>query len=81
MTSHEKLRARVKSCPSDLTWNELTRLLGALGYDERTGAGSRRKFRGEGLPALNLHAPHPGKIVKAYMVREVVGILEGEGLL
>jgi len=41
----------------------------------------RRKFRGEGLPAINLHAPHPGRVVKLYAVRQVVEFLIKEGLL
>ena len=71
----------MRSCPSDLTWAELTRFLAGFGYEEVAGAGSRRKFRGKGLPAINLHEPHPGHIVKVYAVREVVRILEREGLL
>ncbi len=77
----EKLIERFKSCPSDFTWDELVRLLKHLGYVEKKGAGSRRKFRGEGLPAINLHEPHPKKIVKQYALRQVREALESEGLL
>jgi hypothetical protein len=34
----EKLRARVKSRPSDLKWDELARFLAALGYEEKKGS-------------------------------------------
>ena len=81
MTRGDKLRARVKSRPTDLTWDELARFLGSLGYTATKGSGSRRKFRGPGLPALNLHEPHPGKIVKQWTVGYVVDTPEGEGLL
>lgn len=81
MSRVEKLKARLRARPADLTWAELKRLLTTLGYVETAGAGSRRKFRGEGLPAINLHEPHPGKIVKLYAVRDVADLLEAEGLL
>jgi hypothetical protein len=81
MTRDAKLRARVKSRPSDLKWDELARFLRSLGYEEAQGAGSRRKFRGEGLPAINLHRPHPGNIVKQWAVNAVVEMLERENLL
>jgi hypothetical protein len=81
MARDEKLRARVKSRPSDLKWDELARFLAALGYEEKKGAGSRRKFRGEGLPAISLHKPHPANIVKQWVVNYVVEMLVGENLL
>jgi len=81
MSRDDKLRARVSSRPSDLTWDELVRFLGSLGYTEKKGVGSRRKFRGEGLPAINLHAPHPGRIVRRWAVDYVVDALEREDLL
>lgn len=81
MTRIDKLSARVRSCPADLTWSELARFLQSFGYEERHGAGSRRKFDGKGLPVLSLHKPHPGNIVKRYAVRQVLETLEREGLL
>jgi hypothetical protein len=87
MSGIEKLVARFKTIPSDFTWHELVRLLKSfgyeekIGYEEKKGAGSRRKFRGENLPAINLHEPHPGKIVKRYALRQVKAMLESEGLL
>jgi hypothetical protein len=77
----EKLVTRFQAIPSDFTWDELVRLLKSFGYRESKGTGSRRKFRGEGLPAINLHAPHPDKIVKQYVLRQVKESLEHEGLL
>jgi len=81
MSGIEKLVERFKTVPSDFTWLELVRLLKSFGYEEKKGAGSRRKFRGENLPAINLHQPHPGKIVKQYALRQVKATLESEGLL
>jgi predicted RNA binding protein YcfA (HicA-like mRNA interferase family) len=77
----DKLIERVRSVPKDLSWAELTRLLGHFGYTEQKDKGSRRKFKGERLPTLILHEPHPGRIVKQYAVRYVKETLENEGLL
>jgi predicted RNA binding protein YcfA (HicA-like mRNA interferase family) len=81
MSKLEKLKARLKVRPADFTWGEMVRLLEALGYAERAGDGSRRKFHGPGRPTISLHRPHPGDIVKRYAVREVADLLEKEGLL
>ena len=81
MAAIEKLIERFKTCPLDFTWDELVRLLKHFGYEEKKGGGSRRKFRGENLPTVNLHQPHPGKIVKQYALKQVKDMLENEGLL
>lgn len=81
MAAIGKLVQRFKQRPADFTWDELVRLLAHFGYREHKGKGSRRKFKGDGLPTLNLHEPHPAKIVKHYVLREISQTLEGEGLL
>ena len=81
MSAKEKLIERFKGCPKDFTWDELVRLLKGLGYEEKKGSGSRRKFSGDGLPSISLHEPHPGSIVKQYALREVRDTLENEGLI
>ena len=73
MTRRDKLVARFRRRPKDLTWDELVRLLEALGYTEtRTGktGGSRRRFVHPTAPAIALHKPHPGNIVKTYVIDE-----------
>jgi len=81
MSKADKLVERFKEIPADFTWDELTKLLRSLGYEEKKGKGSRRKFRGEGLPSINLHEPHPENTVKKYALRQVLETLESEGLL
>jgi predicted RNA binding protein YcfA (HicA-like mRNA interferase family) len=81
MAAIRKLIERLKTIPADLTWDELVRVLSSFGYVEKKGKGSSRKFRGDGLPAINLHEPHPAKIVKRYALRYVLETLESEGLL
>ena len=84
MTRKDKLVARFLLRPRDFTWDELARLLAALGYSEaptgRTG-GSRRRFVHASAPAISLHKPHPGNIVKQYALDEVRRVLQEEKLL
>lgn len=81
MTRRQKLLERFKSRPTDFEWSELVRLLGDFGYEERDGRGSRKKFVCDGRAAIILHKPHPGNIVKLYIVKYVYDQLESEGLI
>ena len=84
MGRREKLVARLKGRPKDFTWDELVRLLEGLGYVEaatgKTG-GSRRRFIHETAPTVALHKPHPGNIVKMYVIDDVIRLLSEEGLI
>ena len=84
MTRRDKLIARLKGKPKDFTWDELVRLLKSLDYKEsvtgKTG-GSRRRFVHPDAPTIALHKPHPGKIVKMYVIEDVVRVLTEEGLI
>ena len=78
-----KLVRRLRSRPRDFTWDELVRLLEGLGYSQvRTGAtgGSRRRFTHPDAPTISLHRPHPGNIVKRYVMDDVLGLLTEAGL-
>ena len=80
----DKLIARLKSRPKDFSWDELVRLLTSLGYQEvKTGksGGSRRKFIHETAPTIALHKPHPGNIVKSYVIDYVLELLIEEKLI
>lgn len=84
MGQREKLVARLKGRPKDFIWDELVRLLEGLGYIEaatgKTG-GSRRRFLHETAPTIALHKPHPGNIVKMYVIDDVLRILTEENLI
>ena len=84
MSRRSELIARLKTRPKDFTWEELGRLLEGLGYTEakagRTG-GSRRRFVHSTAPTIALHKPHPGNIVKMYVIDDVLRILTEEGLI
>ena len=84
MSSKEKLISRFLALPTDFTFDELERLLGALGYtklNKGKTSGSRVVFKDkEGHPIM-LHKPHPGNIVKHYALRQVLEELQFKGYL
>jgi hypothetical protein len=84
MAKIEKLRQKLLSNPKDFTWDELTTLLGHYGYNElkpkKTG-GSRRKFSSMSNHVIDLHKPHPGKILKSYQVKQIVATLKERGFI
>lgn len=84
MSRRNKLVARLRSKPKNFTWDELVRLLEGLGYSEaaagKTG-GSRRRFLHATAPTIALHKPHPGNIVRMYVIRDVLRVLIEEDLI
>lgn len=84
MARRDKLVRRFRGRPNDFTWQELVRLLEGVGYSEaRTGnsGGSRRRFVHPDAPAISLHEPHPGGIVKRYVIDELLRLLTEEKLI
>ena len=84
MARRAKLIRRLQRRPKDFTWHELVRLLEGLGYSQvRAGAtgGSRRRFTHPFAPAISLHRPHPGNIVKRYVIDDVLSLLTEAGLI
>ena len=84
MARQEKLVRRFRGRPNDFTWQELVRLLEGLGYSEAgTGksGGSRRRFIHPAAPAINLHKPHPGSVVKRYVIGDILRLLTEENLI
>ncbi|MBW2004453.1 MAG: type II toxin-antitoxin system HicA family toxin [Deltaproteobacteria bacterium] len=70
--------------PKDFTWNELTKLFNSLGYKQakpgKTG-GSRRRFVHTTAATIILHKPHPNKILKMYIIDDILEILKQEEML
>jgi hypothetical protein len=84
MSRREKLIKRFLSCPKDFAWDELVSLLFGFGFEEvsvgKTG-GSRRRFINQSGVIITLHRPHPQNILKRYQIEQIIGTLQGEGLL
>lgn len=80
MSRIERLVDTFYQVPKDLTWDELVKILRYFVYVElsrkgKTG-GSRRKFANSAKAVISLHKPHPGNIVKQYVIRKVLEKLE-----
>ena len=84
MGRKEKLLARLQQRPKDFTWDDLTSLLKSLGYVQRkTGktGGSRRRFVHPTAPGITLHKPHRTRIVKMYVINDILGFLRREEMI
>lgn len=77
MSKREKLLKRLYERPSDFTWDELVSLLAHNGWRKIEGSGSRVKFdNGNAKDRLSFHKPHPGNIVKRYVLDYVIQKLD-----
>lgn len=84
MGQKEKLIERLKSRPKDFTFEEAETLLRYFGYrrsDKGRTSGSRVMFVSDGHPPILLHKPHPRKELLSYQIKQLIEILEQEGLL
>ena len=84
MGQKDKLIQKLKAKPVDFTFEEAESLLGYLGYSRsnkgRT-SGSRVMFSSRQYAPVLLHKPHPRKELLPYQVKQLVEILEQEGLI
>jgi len=80
MSRHDKLLAKLGNLNAVFTWAELVRMLTALGFEQIEGSGSRVKFDHKTTKVMiNLHKPHPGNEIKAYVRRQVIEHLRSGG--
>ena len=84
MGQKEKLIEKLKAKPKTFTFDDAERLLGYCSYSRsnkgRT-SGSRVMFVSETHPPILLHRPHPRKELLEYQIKQLIEILEQEGLL
>jgi len=73
MTKKDKLLERFLSIPKDFTYNELKTMLRGLGYKEHQlgkTSGSRVLFFNDYIGhEIKIHKPHPGNIIKPYLMK------------
>lgn len=84
MGQKEKLTNRLKSNPKDFTFDEAETLLGYFSYSRSNKgktSGSRVIFVSPQYAPVMLHKPHPRKELLSYQVKQLVNILEQEGLI
>ena len=83
MSTKDKLIARLKNNPKDVTFNEMQTSLKSLGFsmsNKGKTSGSRVIFMKGNIPII-LHKPHPRKELSEYQVRQILDILEKENLI
>ena len=83
MGTKEKLIERFSKQPKDFTWDELVRLFAVFGFrmsNKGRTSGSRVIFIKENM-AYVAHKPHPGNIVKSYVIRQVFDFLSELGYI
>ena len=85
MARRNKLLDRLRQRPRDFTWDELTRLLRRLGFEQVKGGktgGSRHRFvqKKSGL-TISLHRPHPSKELKRYQIDQLLDFFAREGMI
>ena len=85
MSKHDKLLERLLGNPKDFTYDELKRLLSGFGYGEenrgRTSGSAVMFYHAETQDKISIHKPHPGNIIKGYVIKLVIEHLQKSGLL
>ena len=84
VTQKDKLIKRLKTKPKDFTFEEMEALLRYLGYaktDKGKTSGSRVMFIHNERKPILLHKPHPRKELLEYQMKQLLDVLEQEGLL
>ena len=84
MGQKEKLIKRLKSKPKDFTFEEAETLLRYFDYvrsDKGKTSGSRVMFCSKNRGSILLHKPHPRKELLMYQIKQLIEVLEQEGLL
>lgn len=83
MGKKEKLIRKLKNSPKDFTFEEMKVLLELLGFvmsNKGKTSGSRVKFMKNNIPII-LHKPHPRKELLEYQIKQIIDVLEKEGLI
>lgn len=84
MTKRDKLLERFLAQPKDFTYNELKTMLSGLGYEEyQLGktSGSRVCFFNKELGTdFKIHKPHPGNLIKPYLMKFILEKLREQKL-
>lgn len=81
MGQKEKLIERLKAKPKTFTSESLLRYFGYERSNKGRTSGSRIVFVSEQYPPILMHKPHPRKELLEYQVKQLIQILEQEGLL
>jgi len=84
LSKKDKLLDRFLSRPKDITFDEVTTLMGHHGYSITGGGktgGSRVSFTDGKGDYIRIHKPHPRNILKLYQIDDIITALMERGLL
>ena len=84
MGQKEKLIERLKAKPKTFTFDDAESLSQYFHYERSNKgriSGSRIAFVSDDHPPILMHKPHPRKELLEYQVKQLIEILEQEGLL
>ncbi|MCF0142849.1 MAG: type II toxin-antitoxin system HicA family toxin [Parasporobacterium sp.] len=84
MGQKDKLIAKLKSKPKTFTFDDAEALLRYFSYrrsNKGKTSGSRIIFISDQHPSILMHKPHPRKELLEYQIKQLIDLLEQEGLL
>lgn len=84
MGQKEKLIKKLQSRPKNFTFDDAEALLRYFSYtrsNKGRTSGSRVMFVSEDYAPILLHKPHPRKELLEYQVKQLIEVLEKEGLI
>ncbi len=84
MSQKDKLIAKLKTKPRNFTFDDaelLLRYFDYVRYDKGKTSGSRVVFKCNKRAPIMLHKPHPRKELLEYQIKQLLDVLEQEGLL
>jgi len=84
MSQHTKLLKRFLSKPTDFTWTELVSLMRHLGFNlipDKSGSSGRKFIHTEKNMIINLHEPHPKKIILSCYISQTIKSLKEGGFI
>ena len=85
MSRANKLINKIKQKPKDFTYEEAERLLKNLGfekYNKGKTSGSREWFINKNINnKIELHKPHPNKVLKKYVIKNLLDKLNEIGAI
>jgi len=85
MSTKDKLIKRFKAQRRDFTFDEMIRLFAVFGFfpdNKGSTSGSRLSLiNTEKALSYNMHKPHPGSIIKMYVMKQVLEYLIDNGFI
>jgi len=83
MSKKDKLLAKLCDIPTpkDFSWQDLSTLMGALGFKSTCGGGSHYIFEHTSGFRFSISKTHPAGVLKSYQVRDAKKALKHIGVI